>query len=255
MTLSCALLAGCKSSTAHQADPVPTSPGRAATASTAVPGGAQAGWIAPDDAALPAGDQAAGGHSACESDAAKIRATAKNLPRATGHDVQCLADPLAVPDIDHPGALAGYHVVADPTPASRLLSSTVLSGFQADLDAFDKAAYARAGGSAPEFVVAVATPKGSAAGLNFVGSMMTGFQATNLFAPPTVGANGRRLQLVIGCGQNLGQGRTLCAWQGTGPTPSGSQRFFGALLLPSSVDSGRAESYAEAVIAGLAPTS
>jgi hypothetical protein len=187
MTLSCVLLAGCKSSTAHQSDPAPSAQGQAATTPPA--GGARAGWIAPDDSALPAGDQAVSGHAACELDMAKIRATAKNLPRATGHDVQCLADPLAVADIDHPGTVAGYRVVADPTPASRLLSSTVLSGFQADLDAFDKAAYAKAGESAPDFVVAVGTPKGSAAGLNFVGSMMTGFQATDLFAPPTVGAN------------------------------------------------------------------
>ncbi|MBS2547123.1 hypothetical protein KGQ19_09590 [Catenulispora sp. NL8] len=223
-------------------------------ATSAPPGiQSQPGWITPDSAAPSVDARAVTQFLACEQDAHKIHAAAKNLPRSTGHDVQCLADPLFVVDIDNPASTTDYRAGPAATPDSRILTSTILGGFQAELDAFDQASYTKTGSSAPDFAVAVATPKASMAGVNFVGTILTDFQATNLFTPPTIGANGRRLQLFIGCGQNVAQGRTLCAWQGTGFTQDGPQLYVGALLFPVTITTGRAESLSESVIAGLAP--
>ncbi|WP_194891143.1 hypothetical protein [Catenulispora pinisilvae] len=245
---TCVVLAGCKSSTAHTTNPMPDQ------ATSALPViGSQPGWIAPGSAAPPVDPRAVSQYLACEHDAHKLHAAAKNLPRSTGRDVQCLADPLFVVDIDDPASVTDYRAASVATPDSRLLTGTILGDFQADLDAFDQTAYAKTGDSTPDFVIAIATPKESMAGVNFVGTVLTAFQAMNPFSPPTIGADGRRLQLVIGCGQNIAQGRTLCAWQGTGFTGDGPRLYVGALLFPSTITTGRAESLSESVIAGLAP--
>jgi hypothetical protein len=130
------------------------------------------------------------------------------------------------------------------------------------LDAFDKAAYAKGSGAVPDFVVAIATPKAGLPNIGFLSKVMTGFQLTDLFTPPTLGANGQAHRLTIACGTSGISGtsgtspalkQTLCAWEGLGQTAAGEQPFEGALLFSAPMTSGLAESCSEAVIASLAP--
>jgi hypothetical protein len=253
----CAVLAGCTGSTAPR--PGPPSSAAAVTSSassagTAVSQASGAGWVPPGSVPAAPRDRVASQYAACQQSAeGKRKASAKNLPRATGHDVQCLADSLTVADVSHAGTIAEYRTVTDPTAASRTLSGGILSGVQADLDAFDKAAYAKGSGATPDFVVAIATPKAGLPNIGFLGKVMTGFQLTDLFTPPTLGANGQAHRLTIACGTSSAQKQTLCAWEGIGETTAGEQPFDGALLFSSPMTSGLAESNAEAVIASLAP--
>lgn len=247
----CAVLAGCTGSTAQRTRPSSSASPAGSTASQA-PG---AGWVSPGGVTPVPGDRVMSQYAACQQSAeGKRKATAKNLARATGHDVQCLADTLTVADVTHAGTVAEYRTVADPTAASRTLSSDILSGTQAYLDAFDKAAYSKvSGAAAPDFVVAIATPKAGQPNIDFLGKVMDSFQLTDLFTPPTLGANGQAHRLTIACGTDPVQKQTLCAWEGVGQTAAGQQPFDGALLFSSPVAKGLAESYSEAVIASLAP--